>query len=102
MTGGASRFAPTFALCYIASRNKRDTLAASVSTMKTGLCLALLSVLPLLKGSVRIYQTNSAGDDLDVIDPADDMDGFLRRRCSSVGTKLRGILAFLRDSVQHP
>ena len=38
--------------------------------MKAALCLALLSVLPLLKGSVRIYQTNSAGDDLDVIDPA--------------------------------
>jgi YVTN family beta-propeller protein len=31
---------------------------------------ALLSALPLLAGSVRIYQTNSAGDDLDVIDPA--------------------------------
>src|SRR3954469_4173536 len=26
---------------------------------------------------------------------------FTRRRCSSVGTKLRGILAFLRNSVQH-
>jgi YVTN family beta-propeller protein len=38
--------------------------------MKTGLCLALFSVLPLLAGSVRIYQTNSAGDELDVIDPA--------------------------------
>src|ERR1700755_320423 len=38
--------------------------------MKTVLSLALLSTLPLLAGSVRIYQTNSAGDDLDVIDPA--------------------------------
>jgi YVTN family beta-propeller protein len=37
--------------------------------MKTLLSLALLSTLPLLAGSVRIYQTNSAGDDLDVIDP---------------------------------
>ena len=34
------------------------------------MCFALLSALPLLAGSVRIYQTNSAGDDLDVIDPA--------------------------------
>ncbi len=38
--------------------------------MKTVSCLALLSTLPLLASSVRIYQTNSAGDDLDVIDPA--------------------------------
>lgn len=38
--------------------------------MKTVSCLVLLSALPLLAGSVRIYQTNSAGDDLDVIDPA--------------------------------
>jgi YVTN family beta-propeller protein len=38
--------------------------------MKTPWCLALFSALPLLAGSVRIYQTNSAGDDLDVIDPA--------------------------------
>ena len=38
--------------------------------MKTVSCLTLLSTLPLLAGSVRIYQTNSAGDDLDVIDPA--------------------------------
>jgi YVTN family beta-propeller protein len=37
--------------------------------MKTIACLALLSALPLLAASVRIYQTNSAGDDLDVIDP---------------------------------
>src|SRR3954470_11564000 len=51
-------------------KNNRDTLAALVSTMKTVSCLVLLSALPLLAGSVRIYQTNSAGDDLDVIDPA--------------------------------
>jgi YVTN family beta-propeller protein len=38
--------------------------------MKTASCVALLAALPLLAGSVRIYQTNSAGDDLDVIDPA--------------------------------
>jgi YVTN family beta-propeller protein len=38
--------------------------------MKTVLCITLLSALPLLASSVRIYQTNSAGDDLDVIDPA--------------------------------
>jgi len=38
--------------------------------MKTASCFALLATLPLLAGSVRIYQTNSAGDDLDVIDPA--------------------------------
>jgi YVTN family beta-propeller protein len=37
--------------------------------MKTASCLALFSALPLLASSVRIYQTNSAGDDLDVIDP---------------------------------
>src|SRR5882724_11824994 len=47
-----------------------DTLAALVATMKTVSCLALLSALPLLAASVRVYQTNSAGDDLDVIDPA--------------------------------
>jgi YVTN family beta-propeller protein len=41
-----------------------------VSAIKTASCLALLGALPLLAGSVRIYQTNSAGDDLDVIDPA--------------------------------
>jgi len=38
--------------------------------MKTATFFALLPALPLLAGSVRIYQTNSAGDDLDVIDPA--------------------------------
>jgi WD40 repeat protein len=38
--------------------------------MKTASVLVLFSVLPLLGSSVRIYQTNSAGDDLDVIDPA--------------------------------
>lgn len=38
--------------------------------MRIAMCFALLSALPLLAGSVRIYQTNSAGDDLDVIDPA--------------------------------
>src|ERR1700751_1816434 len=37
--------------------------------MKTASCLALFSTLPLLASSVRVYQTNSAGDDLDVIDP---------------------------------
>lgn len=38
--------------------------------MKTILCFAVLSALPLLAASVRIYQTNSAGDDLDIIDPS--------------------------------
>src|SRR5947209_17312001 len=51
------------------ARNERDTLAALVAAMKTVSFLALVSALPLLAGSVRIYQTNSAGDDLDVIDP---------------------------------
>jgi YVTN family beta-propeller protein len=39
--------------------------------VRTGrfLPLALLA-LPLVAGSVRIYQTNSAGDDVDIIDPA--------------------------------
>jgi YVTN family beta-propeller protein len=32
--------------------------------------LILLAMLPLFGGSVRIYQTNSAGDHVDVIDPA--------------------------------
>jgi len=36
---------------------------------KTTSCLTLFLALPLLASSVRIYQTNSAGDDLDVIDP---------------------------------
>jgi YVTN family beta-propeller protein len=34
------------------------------------LTLSLLLALPLCAASVRIYQTNSAGDDVDVIDPA--------------------------------
>src|ERR1700733_2337904 len=38
--------------------------------MKKVFCLAVLSALPMVAASVRIYQTNSAGDDLDVIDPA--------------------------------
>lgn len=38
--------------------------------MRIASFFALVSALPLLAGSVRIYQTNSAGDDLDVIDPA--------------------------------
>jgi YVTN family beta-propeller protein len=33
-------------------------------------CLSLLVTLPLMAGSVRIFQTNSAGDDVHVIDPA--------------------------------
>jgi YVTN family beta-propeller protein len=37
--------------------------------MKTAVCITLLAGMPLLASSVRIYQTNSAGDDLDVIDP---------------------------------
>src|SRR5215468_9726030 len=35
-----------------------------------GSCLALLVVLPLAAGTVRIIQTNSAGDDVSIIDPA--------------------------------
>jgi YVTN family beta-propeller protein len=38
--------------------------------MRTTACLLLFVTLPILAGSVRIYQTNSAGDDLDVIDPS--------------------------------
>ncbi len=38
--------------------------------MKPRLLLPIIIMLPLFAGSVRIYQTNSAGDDLDVIDPA--------------------------------
>jgi len=37
--------------------------------MRLKLLLLVGMTLPLLAGSVRIYQTNSAGDDLDVIDP---------------------------------
>src|SRR5436189_2431521 len=33
-------------------------------------CLGLLLALPLAAGSVRILQTNSAGDNVSVIDPA--------------------------------
>ena len=33
-------------------------------------CLALLIALPLAASNVRIYQTNSAGDAVDIIDPA--------------------------------
>src|ERR1700730_9298767 len=32
--------------------------------------LALLLAMPLAAGTVRIVQTNSAGDDIDIIDPA--------------------------------
>jgi len=32
--------------------------------------LLVLTAIPLIAGSVRIWQTNSAGDDVDVIDPA--------------------------------
>lgn len=37
---------------------------------RTHLALALSLALPLAASSVRIYQTNSAGDDVDIIDPA--------------------------------
>lgn len=37
---------------------------------KIKLSVALLVAIPLLSATVRIYQTNSAGDDLDIIDPA--------------------------------
>ena len=53
-----------------ATRRNRNTLAAVGLDMKAASCLALLGALPLLASSVHIYQTNSAGDDLDVIDPA--------------------------------
>jgi len=33
-------------------------------------CFAMLLALPLIAGSVRVYQTNSAGDEVHVIDPA--------------------------------
>ena len=52
------------------SRKNRDTLAAIGFPMRSHACLALFVGLPLLAGAVRIYQTNSAGDDLDVIDPS--------------------------------
>ncbi len=32
-------------------------------------CLSLLCALPIVAGSVRIYQTNSAGDNVHIIDP---------------------------------
>ena len=32
--------------------------------------VSILLVMPLMAGSVRVYQTNSAGDEVDVIDPA--------------------------------
>jgi YVTN family beta-propeller protein len=34
------------------------------------LCLSLLLILPLSAASIRVYQTNSAGDTVDIIDPA--------------------------------
>src|SRR4051794_9495692 len=33
-------------------------------------CLSFFAAVPLLASSVRIYQTNSAGDAVDIIDPA--------------------------------
>jgi YVTN family beta-propeller protein len=39
-------------------------------TTKTCCCLGMLLSLPLVAGSVRIIQTNSAGDNVHVIDPA--------------------------------
>ena len=39
-------------------------------TTKRFVALCLAAALPMLAATVRIYQTNSAGDDLDVIDPA--------------------------------
>lgn len=38
--------------------------------MKKCYGLFLLAALPLAASSIRIYQTNSAGDDVDIIDPA--------------------------------
>lgn len=38
--------------------------------MKQLCCIAALSALPLLAGNVRVYQTNSAGDEVNIIDPA--------------------------------
>src|SRR5579863_747908 len=36
----------------------------------TRICLGLLIALPLAAATVRIIQTNSAGDDVSIIDPA--------------------------------
>src|ERR1700709_529374 len=38
--------------------------------MKFAKYVSLLFTLPLLASSVRVYQTNSAGDEVHVIDPA--------------------------------
>jgi len=42
----------------------------TTSTRLRGICLGLLIALPLAATTVRIIQTNSAGDDVSVIDPA--------------------------------
>ena len=34
------------------------------------LCLCVLLTMPLPAASIRVYQTNSAGDTVDIIDPA--------------------------------
>ena len=54
---GSSKARPAYAL--------QIPQAATYST-----CLAFLLVLPLAASTVRIIQTNSAGDDLSIIDPA--------------------------------
>ena len=38
--------------------------------MKRFRCLSVLFAVPLLASNVRVYQTNSAGDEVDIIDPA--------------------------------
>lgn len=42
----------------------------TTSTRLRGICLGLLIALPLAATTVRIIQTNSAGDDVSVIDPS--------------------------------
>jgi YVTN family beta-propeller protein len=41
-----------------------------LSLIRLGVCLGLLIALPLAATTVRIIQTNSAGDDVSIIDPA--------------------------------
>jgi len=45
-------------------------LSATKNSLNWLICLAILLALPLAASTVRIIQTNSAGDDVDVIDPA--------------------------------
>ena len=45
-------------------------MISTAKKLSCGACLSLLLALPLVAGTVHIYQTNSAGDAVDVIDAA--------------------------------